>query len=340
LFSACRRLSFRRGRLLWVSLLVAAMAFPRSARAQSGNGAQGGLEFLLPIGARTVGMGQAGTALAIGSDALWWNPALIARGPREASMQITQTLATQTGADASIAVIYGVPRVGAVALSLRYLNYGEQDAVSDTTQQVIGKFVQTGMILAATFAAPFGDRFAFGLTAKVLREAFPCTGDCTPATGNATSPPQTGALDLGAQYLVTSDSLFTVGAAVRNVGFKLQVNDTPQADALPGRLYLGFAAAPRWAQLPKDVRVRAAADLVWRLADGGMPGLNLGGELSFMERYQLRGGYVVNGPTGSGLTFGAGVSTGKLHIDLARMLNDVSQQSGVTPTYVALRYLY
>jgi hypothetical protein len=25
---------------------------------------------------------------------------------------------------------------------------------------------------------------------------------------------------------------------------------------------------------------------------------------------------------------------------LARMLNDVSQQSGVTPTYIALRYLY
>ncbi len=139
---------------------------------------------------------------------------------------------------------------------------------------------------------------------------------------------------------MTDDSILTVGAAVRNVGFKLQVNDTPQADALPGRLYLGFAAAPKFAQLPKDVRVRAAADLVWRLSDAGTPGLNLGGEVSFMDRYQLRGGYVVNGPTGSGLTFGAGISTGKLHIDLARMLNDVSQQSGVTPTYVALRYLY
>ena len=48
----------------------------------------------------------------------------------------------------------------------------------------------------------------------------------------------------------------------------------------------------------------------------------------------------MNGPTGSGLTFGAGISTGKLQIDFARMLNDVSQQSGVTPTFVALRYRY
>jgi hypothetical protein len=320
-----------------MSLLVAS-AFPRSARAQSGNGAQGGLEFLLPIGARTVGMGQAGTALALGSDALWWNPALIARGPREASMQVTQTLATQSGADLGVSVIYGVPRVGAVGLSVRYLNYGDQDA-TDSAQQVTGKFAQTGTIVAATFAAPFGDRFALGLTAKLLRIGFPCTGDCTNTIG-VTNSPQTGALDLGAQYLVTDDSIFTVGAAVRNVGFKLQVNDTPQADALPGRLYLGFAAAPKFAQLPKDVRMRAAVDVVWRLSDAGTPGLNLGGELSFMERYQLRGGYVVNGPTGSGLTFGAGITTGKLHIDFARMLNDVSQQSGVTPTYIALRYLY
>jgi hypothetical protein len=336
LVTACRRLSFRRGRPLLVSLLVAGLH--RFALAQSGNGAQGGLDFLLPIGARTVGMGQAGTAIAIGSDALWWNPALIARGPREASMQITQTLATQTGADAGVALIYAVPRVGAVGVSLRYLNYGEQDA-TDSTQQLTGKFAQTGTIIAATFAAPFGDRLALGLTAKLLSIGFPCTGDCTSAIG-LTNSPQTGALDLGAQYMVTDDSVVTLGAAVRNVGFKLQVNDTPQADALPGRLYLGAAVAPKWAQIPKDVRVRAAADLVWRLSDGGTPGLNLGGELSFKERYQLRGGYVANGATGSGLTFGFGVSTGKLQIDFSRMLNNVSQQSGVTPTYVALRYLY
>src|SRR5262249_53759988 len=160
----------------------------------------------------------------------------------------------------------------AVGLSLRYLNYGEQDA-TDSTQQLTGKFAQTGTIVAATFAAPFGDRFALGLTAKLLRIGFPCTGDCSFTIGNATSP-QTGALDLGAQYLVTDDSLLALGAAVRNVGFKLQVNDTPQADELPGRLYFGVAAAPKWSQLPKDVRVRAAADLVWRLSGIASPGLN------------------------------------------------------------------
>ena len=285
-------------------------------------------------------MGQAATAIAIGSDALWWNPSLIARGPREAALQVTQSLGTQTGTDFAAAAIYAVPKVGAVGLSLRYLNYGQQPGTDSIGNQT-GTFFQQSTILGATFAAPFGDRFAFGLTAKLLRIAFPCTGDCAFTVGNATAP-QTGALDLGMQYVAIADSSLIVGAAVRNVGFKLQVNDTPQADALPGRFYFGIASAPKLSQLPPEVRLRAAADLVFPFGGtaGESPGVSLGGEVSFKGRYQLRGGYVVNGPTGTGLTFGAGISTGKLQIDLARMLNDISQQSGVTPTFVALRYLY
>jgi hypothetical protein len=318
-------------------LLVAVVV--GSAGAQGSNGAQGGLEFLLPMGARTVGMGQAGTAIAIGSDALWGNPALVARGPREAALQLTQTLGTQTGTDYGAALIYSVPKVGTIGLSFRSLNYGQQEATDSATQQQTGTFFTESAIYAATFAAPFGDRLAVGITAKLLRLSFPCTGDCSFTLGDAATP-QTGALDVGAQYVARSDSAIIVGAALRNVGFKLQVNDTPQADQLPSRFYFGVASSPKLAQLPPDVRIRGAADIVWPLVGGGSPGFNIGGELSYKARYELRAGYVVNGPTGSGLTFGAGISTGKLQIDLARMVNDISQQSGVTPTFVALRYLY
>ena len=276
---------------------------------------------------------MAATAGAIGSDALWWNPALISRGPREVGLQITQTLSAQT--DAGVAVIYAVPRVGAIALSVRYLNQGSQPN-TDTLGNQNGTFVPVSSVFAATFAAPFGDRLALGLTTKLLRISFPCTGVCNIPD----SPPQTGAIDVGAQYLLTSDSIVSFGVAVRNVGFKLQINDTPQADVLPRRGYIGVAAAPKFAQLPPEVRVRGAADLVLPLASSGQVGISIGGELAYRGRYQLRAGYVSNGPTGSGVTFGVGVSTGKLQIDFARMLNDVSTQSGVTPTFIALRYLY
>jgi len=322
----------------FVVLMVCAVA--GKGGAQTTSEPQGGLEFILPIGARTLGMGQAATAVAVGSDALWWNPALIARGPREAALQVTQSLATQTGADMGLAFIYAVPRVGAVGLSLRYINEGAQAASTDTISGIqTGTFFAQDILLAATFAAPFGDRLALGLTTKVLRIGFPCTGTCFTSTSASTSA-QTGALDLGAQYFATGDSLLAFGVALRNLGFKLQLNDTPQADQLPTRLSVGVAITPKPAQLPPDVRVHVAADVVWQTTAAAAPGLNIGGELSFKDRYQLRAGYVVNGSTGSGMTFGVGVSTGKLHVDLARMLDPVGQQSGVTPTYIALRYFY
>jgi hypothetical protein len=309
----------------------------RGASAQTASATEGAQDFLFPIGARSVAMGQAVVAAAVGSDAVWWNPALIARGPREVALHITQTISTQTGTDAAGVVVYPVSRVGAIALSVRYLNYGEQESEDSISHQVTGTFAQTSTIAAATFAAPFGERLAFGLTAKLLRIAFPCTGACNTAAAS----PETGALDLGAQYIAGRDSLITIGAALRNVGFKLQINDAPQADALPNRADFGIAIAPKFASMPPDVRVRAAADVVARVVGGGSPGYRLGGEVSYRERYHARAGYVVRGPTGSGgFTFGLGLSTGKLHIDFARMLDDIQQQAGVTPTFLSLRYLF
>ena len=308
----------------------------RGATAQAASATQGALDFLLPIGARSVGMGQAAVALATGSEALWSNPALVARGPREVGLHITQTLATQTGTDAAGAVIYPVPNVGAVAISVRYLNYGEQPAVDSLTGQQTGTFAQTSTIAAVTFAAPFGSRLAVGVTAKLLRIGYPCTGACN----TTSSSPQTGALDIGTQYVLTKDSLFTLGAALRSVGFKLQINDAPQADALPTRADVGLGFAPRFASIPADVRVRGEADMIVAVDGGGSPGLGIGAEVAYLERYQARVGYVVNGPMGSGFTFGLGLSTGRLRVDLARMAAGIQQQAGVTPTYLSLRYLF
>ena len=312
------------------------VAVARTGVAQTASATQGALEFLFPIGARSVGMGQAAVALATGSDALWWNPALVARGPREVGLHITQTLATQTGTDAAAAVIYPVPRVGTVAVSLRYLNLGEQPAVDSVTNQQTGTFAQTSMIAAATFAAPFGSRLGFGVTAKLLRIGYPCTGACS----TTSSSPETGALDVGTQYLLRKDSLLTLGAAIRSIGFKLQINDAPQADALPTRADVGLGIAPRFSSMPTDVRVRAEADMIVAVVGGGSPGLGIGAEASYQDKYQARAGYVVNGPMGSGFTVGLGLSTGKLRIDFARMASGIQQQSGVTPTYLTLRYLF
>jgi len=318
----------------WVGVVLLGSA--RVARGQTGVVAEGALEFVLPTGARSLGMGQAAVASAVGSDGIWWNPAVIARGPRELSLHIAQSPANVTEGDASGSFVIPVHRLGAVAISFRYLNLGSYDLAIDPTSPQ-GTARNTSAILAASFAAPFGDRLSAGLTLKVLRLMTSCTGGGCDAPS---SQPTTGAIDFGGQYFLTNDSAVAIGGAVRNFGLRLQVNDSPQADPLPGRAQLGIAFAPKFAQLPKEVRVRAAMDVVARTSGVGGPGYRVGGEVAWQERYQGRVGYVVDGPTGSGPTFGAGFSTGKLQIDFAQMLTDYGSQSGSAATYLSLRYIF
>jgi len=328
-----RRLSSSPKFLIAGLLAAGLLAFAdiRVARAQSTFG-EGAVEFLLPTGARSLGMGQAVAAIATGSDALWWNPALIARGPREVAFHFTKIVTLET--DAGGAIVIPVQRVGAFALSVRYLNPGQQEASDDPTAPT-GAFSTTTTMLGASFATTFSNRLAAGITYKLLRLDFHCTGNCR----KPSQAPQTIALDLGTQYIATTDSLVTFGFALRNAGPKLQVNDSPQADPLPVRADLGVAYAPKLVQLPKEARVRVAADLVARVSGGYSPGYRFGAEFSWMARYHARAGYVIDGPTGSGSTFGLGLSSGKLQIDLARMLVTSGSQAG-SPAYLSLRYLF
>jgi hypothetical protein len=304
------------------------------ARAQTGTVVEGALEFVLPTGARAMGMGQAVAASATGVDALWWNPALIARGPREVGGHFAQQSADKGGSDLSAAFIYPIPRLGAFAISYRYLNNGEEDATSDQTGQ-IGTFFTKSTVLGFTFAPILTSRFVAGLTYKLLRISFDCTGDCNLPGG----VPTTFALDLGGAFRVTSDSLVVVGLALRNLGVPLQVNDSPQSDQLPSRADVGVAVSPTIPRWPEG-HVRLSADVVTRVAGGGGPGFRVGAELSLRDRVQARAGYIKDGPPGSGPTVGLGFSTGKLQIDFAQLMSDVGAQAGNKPTYLTLRYVF
>ena len=173
----------------------------------------------------------------------------------------------------------------------------------------------------------------------MFRVGFACTGACN--TNSPSGTPTTQALDLGAQYYVFRDSSLSIGATVRDAGFRLQINDAPQADALPTRFEAGVLYRPKFAQLPADQRVLAAADIVTRANGVGAPGFRIGGEWSWQERVEARLGYIVNGPIGaqSGPTIGAGFATGKWQIDVAQLLIDAGGLGG-PPTFITLRYAF
>lgn len=321
---------------------VAFLVTRRAAFAQSGPpSVEGAIELILPIGARAIGMGQAAVASATGADALWWNPALIAHAHREAALAAaSNNLAIDTDVGAS--VIVPVPRVGALGLLVRYANFGEGIASSDQAGPATGTFFTSSTLAAATFAAPVTSRLALGVSYKfLLSQKLSCTGTCSLPGGVAQNPApaQATAVDLGGQYVMTKDTSVALGVALRNLGPRIQENDSPQADPLPARFEAGILVTPKIAQLPPEARIRFAADVITRVNTSGGPGYRFGAEASWRERFQARAGYLVYGPDGStGTAFGVGFSTGKLQIDFAQTASLSGTNS--SPSYLTLRYLF
>ena len=120
-----------------------------------------------------------------------------------------------------------------------------------------------------------------------------------------------------------------IGATIRNVGLPLQINDSPQADALPSRADVGIQFTPRMPAYP-NLGVHVDADVVTRLTGVGGPGVRVGGELSWARMYHARAGYVINnGPSGSsGPTIGAGASVARWRLDFAQFLSDLGTGAG------------
>jgi hypothetical protein len=307
-----------------------AVGVSRRARAQSPLSTENP-DLLLPAGARIMGMGQAAVATAAGSEALFWNPAGVARGSRELSFGFVSNVQIPVS-DLSVGFVFPVPRVITFALSLRYFNDGQQQS-ADSLGNERGNFYPWTTTVTATFAAPFGDRLNVGVNLKAIGFGFSCTGVCNLPSAT----PFTGAIDAGAQYAVRKDSLVLLGIAVRNFGRPLQYNDSPQADPLPKRIDAGLAFL---AKPVPEARLLVATDVVTRFNGEGGVGFRVGAEASWLNQYFIRGGYVVSGPNGSGPSVGVGIARGKWRADFAQFLSDVGGIGSTKPTYLTLRYVF
>jgi hypothetical protein len=314
--------------------LIALLLPTAVIQAQSGSSTDGALFLLLPVGARAVGMGQATVAEQPGSEAVWWNPSAIARqNKKEIGIHHSQTIAATGDA---ITVLYPTAGVGAIAFSVNVLNFGDQQ-ITDPGGVPIGVVLPRNILFAATYGAALGKRINAGVTYKRLQYRVDCSGQCTNvSTFTATS----SAVDFGLQYDVPAQSQLTIGAAVRNVGTRLQVNDREQADPLPTRIEIGAEyKLPFIAALVADTELRVAADVV---SDKNIdhPAARIGADLAYEKNIHLRGGYVANDANGARTALGFGVVAGRLMFDIARTFGGLSSDAGQTPTYLSLRYLF
>ena len=314
--------------------MAALVAGPAVGAAQSGVGNEGALFLLVPVGARSVALGQAVAASEPGSEGIWENPASMARlTRRELALNHSTSIAATLDA-----LVFVLPRgkIGVISAAAYLLDYGAQD-ITDITGNVIGQSIPRSVILAASYAATFGKRVRAGVSYKFLQERQDCSGDCTSAQ---THVPSTSAFDVGVQATVDDSARITIGAYVRNLGFPLQINDVEQADPLPARLHLGAQYLfPAGGHLGPDASALVSAEFVTN------PQLDrkivrIGSELSYRQQLFVRVGYASGNDQASGISIGFGLQRGGIALDFARTTGGVSSDAGKPPTFVSLRFRF
>ena len=326
-------------RLLAAALFVLAVnCLPTSnADAQNTNFAAGFL--LQPIGARTVGHGEAAVAdTTLGTEGLWWNPAAMAR-MRQRELGVHHSQIFLATAD-MIGLAYPSKALGTIAASVFLVNYGDTEA-TDSTGNVIGLSSNRYYVLSAGYATPVGKRFSAGITAKRIMLRFICSGCLTTQPNRVGS---TNALDVGAQYILPFKTPIVLGAAVRNLGQHLQAKDAAQADPLPRVVQVGLQGKVPIEALAKSMTtLDLRADLLVSPAYNS-PSMRVGADLSYKDQYTLRVGYKqlgANDGVEGGLTAGVGLKAGPVQFDIARRFDATSSLGESTaPTYFSLRYVF
>src|SRR5687768_15751651 len=148
-----RRSSALRGIAAAAAMLAAATA---PSGAQSAVATEGAVFLLLPVGARAVGLGHAVITEGGGSEAVWWNPAGLARQESyEAAIHHSQSFAA-TGDAVSVILPFSI--IGVFGLSANVLNFGEQQITDEITGEPIGLQLLRSFVFAATYSTPIGSK--------------------------------------------------------------------------------------------------------------------------------------------------------------------------------------
>ncbi|MFL5575474.1 MAG: PorV/PorQ family protein [Gemmatimonadaceae bacterium] len=325
----------RRRRSRTVAALLGALLSVHAASTAEAQAAEDGALFLLlPVGARAVGMGQAVAADQGGSEAVWWNPAGIARTEKpEAAIHHSQSV---IGTGDAVTVVVPSSLLGVLALSVNILNFGEQD-VTDVDVGTVGTILPRSFVYAATYGTPIGDHISAGLSYKVVQFRVDCSGACPQGSNFAAT---SSALDFGAQFNLGDLVPATIGVALRNVGPRLQVNDNPQSDPLPTRLQIGalyrVGLLERYA---KGTELHLTGDVLDQVRLSA-PSTRFGADVVWQKKIHARVGYVFDSSESGGPSVGLGLTAGSLVIDIARLFEGLSSAAGQAPTYLSLRYVF
>ena len=308
--------------ILW--LLLAATELQVFAGNTSKTGSAGALEVLLPVGARGAAMAGSTSALLDGVESIHWNPAGLAGGWGESSVEAMFShmdyIATTTVDYAAVAVNVG--DFGVLGFSLRSFGFGDIQETTENAPDGTGRtFSPTYVTVGGTYAKSLTDRIHIGFTGKYISETILRTS----AAGFA--------FDAGVVYSVGGSGPMNglrFGVTLKNIGPKMQFS----GGDLERSVYLQGAPTEAVSQqlsytaqsfeLPASFEMAVGYDYTFapdnqfsvnaqfNNMNFGSDQYKIGGEYSFKEILFLRGGYtgtnVATDEYAFGATYGAGLN--------------------------------
>jgi hypothetical protein len=314
-----------------VSLLLLVAGQQAFAQGTASPTEGGALFLLLPVGGRAAGLGQAAIADGGHSEAAFWNPAGLALlEDTELAVHHAVTFASNNTALAGYIPVRGW---GVMGVSAYLVDLGSQE-ISFGPGLFGGRTSSKGIEILGSYATTVGSALAVGLNYKLIQFRQDCSGDCGSAR---TAVGTTHAIDVGMQYGFAGDAL-RLGLALQHAGFKLQLENEGQADALPTRVEFGIVyrmmlPQPTGAEEALDARILIDVQDEWGRPDN--PDARVGLELGYGDLIRLRSGYAFLQSEGRGPSVGLGMRLGRFAFDFARVFFASSNLD--EPVHISLR---
>lgn len=300
--------------LLTIATALTVVAGPALAGTPERLGTGGNPEARLLVGARTVGLAASNLASVEGVEAMFGNPAGLARGDARTEVLFSHANYIADMKLNYLALSQNMGTKGVLGLSVKVLSIGDIMRTTETAPDGTGDiFSPTFTTIGLSYAKELTDRMSFGGTVRLVSESVLQT------SANTVS------FDFGFQY-DTGLSGVRVGAAMQNFGpsqafaggdfdRNLQIpGDDPQAAnrtlttaSSEAELPSLFAGSFSWPVVRGTNEFTLHA--LYQSNSFNVDEFRFGGEINLRKQFALRAGYKLTSDDNElfGLTYGVGV---------------------------------
>ncbi len=284
-------------------------------------------------------MGQTATAASGHGEVAFWNPAGLATLSDDEFALHTATLVA--GKSSVLGAYFPSRGIGVLGGAVYLVDYGDLPR-TDIDGNTIARLAARNFEFMASYATNLAGSVVFGVSYKLVQFRVDCSGDCSNLPAGAGT---THAIDLGGQFRVGPGGPLRIGVALRNVGFRLQVQNQAQADPLPTRLAIGALYEVHFrpaegATLEQTFDLKLAADVDSPWGQGGQSETRVGFDVGYQKLVRVRAGYAFVQDGLSGPSVGLGIESGSIGVDLARAFLTGSDLQADSPTFFSFRVTF